>query len=286
MKPFKDDEVVAAFTEFNITLPDCGSGAAKTVYLASRDSQDLALKILHDPVPDGAVEYNESLASERFIRELRALQETDCPHVIRVLDMPELRLIGTSTHIWYTEPFLGGGTLHQRLKASKTLSSTDLEVLARGMLLAIEAMWTQGRYVHRDIKPKNIGYQVNGTPVLMDFGIALFTEMTDLTSASLAGPGTSKYAAPEQFQPRRDSFIDFRTDMFQLGIVLAESATGRHPFWGASDYMNALYNFDPKFLDGAGISTGLLELISRLLQGHQSRRFRTVKMALDTLDGA
>ncbi len=61
---------------------------------------------------------------------------------------------------------------------------------------------------------------------MIDLGVALFTELSPLTESHINSPGTAKYAAPEQFEMRRLATIDFRTDLFQIGIVLVEALVG------------------------------------------------------------
>lgn len=280
--PFTDQDVVVAFPEFAVEVPHVGTGIDKVAYRAARDAEVLALKILSGAVDDDVDEFDDGLVTERFRRELQGMADVECPHIIRAVDEPQVRMIGSTNHVWYTEPFMMGGTLHQRLK-SGPLTLPEVESLAIALLTAVDAMWNQGRIVHRDIKPKNIGFAGDGSPVLLDLGIALFTEMSDITESSLTGPGSQFYAAPEQFLPKNRSTIDFRTDLFQIGIVLVEALTGAHPFRGAADYYRALTNFDTASLSSVPITGRLQTAIPRLLAAHQSRRFRTTAMALASL---
>lgn len=283
---FTDSDVRAAFPEFTVEVPNVGHGVDKVAYRVARSGDVLALKILTEPTEDDADEFDESLATERFRRELRGMSDLECPHIIRVVDEPQVRQIASSNHIWYTEPFLTGGTLHERLKGSGRLDGAEAHALAHALLTAVDVMWTQGNFVHRDIKPKNIGYSSAGLPVLLDLGIALFVDESAITQSSLSSPGSQYYAAPEQYEARRDAIIDFRTDLFQVGIVLAEALTGAHPFRGSGgDYMTALRSFDASTLDGVSMPDGLRRTIPRLLAAHPSRRFRTVELAMKSLGG-
>lgn len=277
-----DLDVVGAFPEFLVDVPRAGSGADKVVFRAKCEERLLALKILSTPVADDAEEFDPGLVTERFRREMLGMSDVVCEHIIRIADQPQLRLISGRKHVWYTEPFLSGGTLHSRLKAGP-LQVDEVHALGLALLTAVDVMWNQGRFVHRDIKPLNIGYSSDGVPVLLDLGVALFADLAEITHSSLSSPGTALYAAPEQFEPRRSSNIDFRTDLFQVGIVLYESATGHHPFVGAADYYRALTNFDPAALDSCGLPPSLERLLSRLLAPHQSRRYRSPEAALTAL---
>lgn len=283
---FTEPEVQQAFPEMTVDLPYVGKGGDKVAFRASRDGEILALKVLLEPVEnDDAEDYDQEQATERFRREMIGMAATDCPHIIKVVDEPQLRTIGNKKHVWYTEPYLDKGTLQGRLKVHGPLTQDEVHELARSLFLAVEAMWgSEHRVVHRDIKPGNIGFTADGTPVLIDLGIARFTLMSSITSSSVVGPGTGRYAAPEQFDITRIANIDFRTDLFQIGIVLVEALTGAHPF-ASGDYWSNLNNFDPSTLASTPMTDGVRRVIPRLLASRQSRRFRRADMARKTLDG-
>lgn len=281
---FTESDVQQAFPELMVDLPHVGKGGDKVAFRATRDGETLALKILLEPLDDDVEDYDQEQATERFRREMIGMAATDCPHIIKVIDEPQLRAIGGKKYVWYTEPYLENGTLQNRLKTGP-LTPDEVHELARSLFLAVEAMWgCEHRVVHRDIKPGNIGFTADGIPVLIDLGIARFTLMSSITSSSVVGPGTGLYAAPEQFDIKRLANIDFRTDLFQIGIVLIEAATGTHPF-ASGDYWTNLNNFDPSTLDSIPMTEGVRRVIPRLLASHQSRRFRRADMPRKTLDG-
>lgn len=287
--PFSDAEVATAFPEFQVSVPRIGAGKQKAVYRAKRDTTDLALKILlmaldpsdTDAEPDP--EYDITL--ERFRRETQGMRLVDCPHVMRLVDEPEIREIDGQNYYWYTEPLIGGGTLKSRIK-SGPLTPQELDNLARSLLAAVEAMSTTGQFVHRDIKPNNILLTDDGTVVLTDLGIARFTELQDITESEMTGPGTWMYAAPEQFDIRRQATIDFRTDMFQIGIVLFEAAMAKHPFnpSNTAGYAQRLKSFSANSITRTDLPAGLRKLIIRLLSPNPSGRYRHVSSAFEDLD--
>lgn len=279
--------VEASFPEFEITSPPIGSGGDKVVYRAKDNGSDFALKVMSWDFPDedDAGEMSPMATTlERFDREISAMRVVSCPHVATVTHGPDTRQIGATKHLWFGEPYLNQGTLHD-VRNGGQLHPDAVTNLAKALLTAVAAMWnTEEGLVHRDIKPRNIGY-VNGEVVLTDLGAVLFTDMSPLTSPSLAGPGTAEYASPEQFAPRRDTVLDFRSDLFQVGIVLVESLTGSHPFSGrAPDYFTALTSFDASTLDPYPCSDELKTLIGRLLKERPAERFRTPELALRMLE--
>jgi serine/threonine-protein kinase len=194
-------------------------------------------------------------------------------------------MIGNGVRFWYTEPYMARGTLRNRLDQGPMSGSEAFE-LAKALLTAVDAMWNDGHFVHRDIKPDNIGFLADGTIVLMDLGIALFTELAPITESQMPGPGSQRYAAPEQFTIRHLATIDFRTDLFQVGIVLVEALTGTHPFFQpGTDYWERLTNFDPQILSGIDMPNGLRIVIPRLLAARPNGRYRKIELAIKALEG-
>jgi len=281
-----EGQVKAAFTEFTVNLPSIGSGQDKVVFRAEDGPDEFALKVMSWAIPDDEDLGDTSPTAttmERFDREMLAMRTVSCPHVATITHGPEVRSIGGKNHLWFGEPLLNGGTLAS-VRAGGRLTEGAVIDLARALFTAIAAMWGAGQLVHRDIKPRNIGY-IDGRVVLTDFGAVLFTGLSPLTSPSIAGPGTQLYASPEQFAPRRNTTLDFRSDLFQVGIVLHEAITGVHPFHGrGSDYYAALTSYDPASLDGTDCPETLKTLVGRLLSERPAERFRSPELALQMLE--
>ncbi|WP_245951668.1 serine/threonine-protein kinase [Paracidovorax anthurii] len=200
-------------------LGPLGQGAFKSAYLAAYNSQQFALKLA---VAAGA--------TERLVREARALQECSHNSVARLLQAhPHITLEGGE--LWVVcEEYLAGGTLQSR-RTCGVLSVADTRAI--GVALAeVLGHLHEKRLVHRDIKPENIMFRdrSNAHPVLTDFGIVRMLNQPTLTQAfAQMGPGTPAYAAPEQLTNDK-ALIDWRTDQFDLAIVLAECLLGHHPF--------------------------------------------------------
>lgn len=218
--PLNLDEVAARIcsqngSEFRGPL---GKGASKSAYLAVYQSQPYALKIaaLHG-------------GADRLVREAAALKE--CSHGSIAKLHEAFPYTYGAYQLWVVyEDFLAGGTLEAR---QKTTPISRPEVQDLGVNLAEVLEHLEGkRLVHRDIKPANIMFRSNDDtqPVLTDFGIVRMLDQPTLTHAFMPmGPGTPAYAAPEQLNNEKD-LIDWRTDQFGLGIVMAECLLGYHPF--------------------------------------------------------
>lgn len=195
---------------------ELGKGAFKSAYLAKTATDTFALKLA---IISGA--------PDRLIRETAALQ--GCAHagIAKLLEAFPYSHNGLT--LWVVrEEFLSGGTLEQRLRAG-VLRPEEVRRIGVSLAEVLEHLHER-RLVHRDIKPANVLFRADDAPVLTDFGIVRMLDQPSLTAGFLAmGPGTPAYAAPEQLTNEK-ALIDWRTDQFDLGIVLAECLTGQHPY--------------------------------------------------------
>jgi len=195
---------------------ELGKGAFKSAYLAKDAQTYFALKL-------AAV----TGSPERLVRETAALQGCSHPAIARLFEAFPFTYGGLQ--LWVVcEEYLAGGTLEGRLKGG-----LPPPVVLRGMAVTLAEVLehlNDKKLVHRDIKPANIMFRADGGPVLTDFGIVRMLDQPTLTQAFLnMGPGTPAYASPEQLTNDK-ALIDWRTDQFDLAIVLAECLLGHHPF--------------------------------------------------------
>ena len=194
-----------------------GSGGMAVVFRALQESlqRPVALKVLKN------TESREW--TERFLNEGRILASLSHRNIITVHD------IGIHAgHIYISMEYVNGGDLKSRIEAGMTAKEA-LEILTT-IGEALEIAHKKG-VIHRDIKPGNILFRQDGTPVLADYGIAKdFERETDVTVDGTV-IGTPDYLAPEQ---ARIEPIDGRTDLYGLGIIFYEMLTGKKPFDGAS----------------------------------------------------
>jgi WD40 repeat protein len=163
---------------------------------------DVALKTLHPRY------YADERRRELLRQEVRAAREVVSPNVCRVYDLVEVegRELLSMEHI-------DGQTLLALLEERAPLPLAEARDLALQFLAGLGAVHEAG-FVHRDFKPENVMITRSGRVVVMDFGIARKT-------ADVKGPvsGTPAYMSPEQ---RRGEAVDFRSDLFAVGVVLAE----------------------------------------------------------------
>ena len=173
-----------------------------------------AVKLAHAPSSDSD--------RDRFIREAELLYAIRHPAVVRVVGFGQ-----DDTHgvLWLAMEYVEGQTLARRV-ARSTFSVDEAVGLFRLIAEGLAHVHAAG-VSHRDIKPSNIMIRDDGSPCLIDFGIAHDSYGPTLTAAD-AVPGTPAYMPPELFQ---DGPVDHSlADVYALAIVLAESLTGRPAF--------------------------------------------------------
>jgi len=176
---------------------------------------DLALKIIRD-APD------EPDRVERFKREIGVLSKINHPAVPRIVDWGVHR-----EQVFFVSELVDGRDLRAEIADRGAWPAADATALAATVADALAAAHLAG-IVHRDVKPSNIMIARDGSIRLLDFGIARPTGL-DATTLTKTGMivGTPAYMSPEQFDSR---WVDARSDIYSLGVVLFELLTGRPPF--------------------------------------------------------
>lgn len=220
-----DLSVVAATVckQRNFTLVrDLGVGAFKCAYLIEHNGKRYALKVA--PISPSLL--------PRFEREAAALN--GCSHpAIAVLHESSLFKDGSDEYWVSVEEYLSGGTLSDRCSRG-ALDPLVVRQIGASLGDALEHLRVRS-LVHRDIKPANILFRSGDEAVLTDFGIVRMLEAPTLTKEYLPqGPGTPLYAAPEQLRNEMH-LINWRTDQFDLALVLAECVLEFHPFGPEGD---------------------------------------------------
>lgn len=184
--------------------------------------------VLATGVPQALKVHQPGFSPERTARELNAMQRCSHPNIGRLDAIAGFYHEGVQ-YLLSGEEFLPGGTLTSRLQRG-LLSGPEARDIG-GQLVNAIAHIASHDLVHRDIKPDNILFRADGvTPVIVDFGLVRDLISTSLTLTWLArGPGTPFFAPPEQLRNEK-SMIDWRSDQFSLGVVVALSVLGFHPY--------------------------------------------------------
>ena len=195
---------------------EIGRGGGARVFLATApDGARVALKVLLPELLAGT-------AAERFLREIRLARELDHPRIARILDAGEDGWV-----VFYAMTFAEGPTLRSYLDTRGALPAAELARVADDLLDALGYAHGRG-IIHRDVKPENIVLAPGGA-VLLDFGIARAIEQSagDRLTATGMTVGTAAYMSPEQI---RGVAVDHRSDLYAMGCLLYECASGTPPF--------------------------------------------------------
>lgn len=195
-----------------------GKGGMGKVYLATEENfhnRTVALKILSQ---EGHKNEIQLKIEKYFKNEIEILAKLKShPNIIQILDHGDEN--GVS---FFTMIYMEGGTLDRHIKEGLTIEKT-LKITER-LIDALDHLH-KNNIIHRDIKPQNILFYPDGTPVLSDFGIAKALGGSEERTISTE-LGSRNYMSPEQ---RSGSGVDHRTDYYALGKLILKMLTGKVP---------------------------------------------------------
>jgi len=206
-----------------------GEGATSTVYLG-RDpfaQRDVAIKvaspgILRDPEKG-------KLYSNLFLNEASLIGKLNHPHIVQIYDA-----VVTEDLCYIVMEYVAGGTLDAHTERDTLLPVDRVVELIFKCTRALDFAYRLG-ITHRDIKPANILLAGESDIKISDFGAAITNARSDRTVIS--GIGSPAYMSPQQVQER---FLDHRTDIYSLGVVMYQLLTGELPFTADTNY-NMVY---------------------------------------------
>jgi serine/threonine protein kinase/Tfp pilus assembly protein PilF len=262
-----------------------GAGGMGEVYLASdiTAGRNAALKLLPPHLTSDADRL------KRFQQEARAVAGLNHPNIVTIYEVGA----DNSTPYIATE-LIESETLRQRLGRGSIQVNEAVEIAIQ-VAGALAAAHSAG-VVHRDIKPENIMLRPDGYVKVLDFGIAKLAEqevpatmaeeeallLVETNLGSILG--TVRYMSPEQ---ARGASVDKRTDIWSLGAVLYEMATGHAPFTGdtSAEVMATILAKEPPPLSNYMVQTPgeLQQIVSKALRKDPDQRYQNAKEMLEAL---
>ncbi len=237
-------------------LERLGKGGMGVVYKAEDTTlgRTVAIKFLPEAIA------NNPVALERFHREARAASALNHPNIVTVHEIGE-----DASGSFIVMEWIQGETLRSRMKRNMDLADViDCGIQAARALKTAHA----AGIIHRDIKPDNIMVRSDGYVKLVDFGLARVGITPDDKTVSVgitkegSWMGTIEYFSPEQ---ARAEPLEWGTDIFSLGIVLYQAATGVHPFQAGSPFSIATGIMSQEPIPPTRMNPGVPATLERLL---------------------
>ncbi|OBR94780.1 MULTISPECIES: Stk1 family PASTA domain-containing Ser/Thr kinase [Clostridium] len=248
-------------------LEKIGEGGMAIVYRAKDHllSRNVAVKILKEEFS------SDGEFVEKFKREAAAAASLSDNNIVNIYD------VGTQKDINYiVMECVIGKTLKQVIKEDKKIPPARAVEVAIQIAKALKCAH-KNNIIHRDIKPHNILVTEDGIVKVTDFGIAKASDSVTITNSNKI-MGSAHYFSPEQ---AKGSFVDFRTDIYSLGIVMYEMVTGRVPYDAESPVSIALKHIQEPVVPpnqlNENIPDSLNRLILKAVEKEPIRRYQTME---------
>jgi serine/threonine protein kinase/Tfp pilus assembly protein PilF len=258
-------------------IEELGKGGMGRVYkvLDTKINEKIALKLIKVEVA------SDRETIERFSNELKLARKIRHKNVCGMFDIGE----AGGAH-FITMEYVSGEDLKTMIRMSTGLTMGTVLSIGKQVCQGLAEAHSLG-VVHRDLKPQNIMIDKGGNAKIMDFGIARSVREKGITGAGVM-IGTPEYMSPEQTEAKD---VDQRSDIYSLGIILYEMATGRVPFEGETALSVAIKHKteipkDPKTLN-PHIPDDLNRLILKCLEKDKGKRYQTaaeVEAELDKIE--
>jgi tetratricopeptide (TPR) repeat protein len=255
-------------------LEKLGQGGMGVVYKAFDTilQRTVALKFLPEQLA------SDDATRRHLLVEAQAASRLDHPNICPIHTVEET----PDGRLFICMAWCDGESLNRRIEAGPLELDEALHIVVQ-VGEGLEAAHEHG-IIHRDIKPSNIMLSAKGLPRITDFGLARIGQATRSTRSRTAG--TIQYMSPEQV---RGDGVDYRADVWSLGVVLYELVTGRRPFEGEYD-ASAMYSilneaFTPPSRLRESLPPEIDRVIARALEKDVSKRYASVREMLNDLEG-
>ena len=215
---------------------------------------------------------------DNFKKESQAAAGLTHPNIVSVFD------VGKEGNInFIVMELVEGKPLSQIIAEKGKMDYKEVIDISRQIASAL-SLAHKNQIIHRDVKPHNVLINSNGVAKLADFGIARAVDQSNVTESNKV-MGSVHYLSPEQ---ARGSYVDERTDIYSLGIVMYEMLTGKVPFDGDNAISIALMHINnpmtPPSQLTAGIPPQLERVIMKATDKYQTNRYSKVDEVIEELD--
>jgi serine/threonine protein kinase len=231
----------------------------------------VAIKVLN-PI----LSANEQIR-ERFKNEAKLMASLNHKNITRISDFDE-----QPNQLSIILEFLEGEDLDEKIKRQGALPDEEILSIFKQAFAAFQYAHEKG-IVHRDIKPSNIYILPDGQVKILDFGIAkLFGEGNEMTKTGTQ-MGTPIYMSPEQV--KGDKSIDYRSDIYSLGITLYAAIVGKPPYDATTDSQFEIFNkivFEP--LRGLGIESKYNDIVAKTCNKDREQRYQSCEELLNAMN--
>lgn len=259
-------------------IKEIGVGGMAKVYKAKDRLLDryVAIKILKDQYAE------DDEFSKKFNNEAQSAAKLSHINIVNVYDIGKDMLNGKLIQYIVME-YVEGETLKDLIDREKVLENHDIIDYSTQIAQALKSAHDSG-IVHRDIKPQNILIDKYGLCKVTDFGIARVSSNATITYTSSI-LGTVHYISPEQ---AKGKIVDLKSDLYSLGAVMYEMATGRVPFDADNSVGIAVMHIQddpiPPREINPNLSKHLNYIIMKLLKKDPTERFQNASELIEALD--
>lgn len=216
---------------------------------------------------------------DNFKRESQAAASLSHPNIVNIFD------VGKEGNIHYiVMELVEGQVLSELIKNKGPMEWRQAVEIMKQMASAL-SLAHKNHIIHRDVKPQNILITEDGVPKLADFGIAKAVNASTLVGATGTVMGSVHYFSPEQ---ARGGYVDEKSDIYSLGIVLYELLTGRVPFDGENPVNVALMHINEEMTPPSqlvnGIPPQLEQVVMKATKKYQTERYSNADEMLEALE--
>lgn len=249
---------------------ELGRGAQSTVYLGfdPQLQREIAIKTVH-------INRSHPAQNQVLLDEARTVSKLRHPNIVPIFEAGE-----ENGDLYLVFEYVPGKNLAEFLRDSGALSPVKALAILRPILDAVAHAHAQN-IIHRDLKPSNILLDENGTPRVMDFGIAARVDSPGDNAEEYSG--TPAYMAPEYIEHRQNSE---RSDVFAAGLILFEMLAGRRAVEGSNIFqvMHRIANENLKLPTSAAVDDNLAGILYKALARDPGLRYQSAMQFAEALD--